>query len=304
MALTYVRCAWRTFRAPENGGFRSPLTLAVMTALFFVLGVVILPSSSQPAPIPSSPMLDVTFQGPPAPRQLSVYSFLMQTSSSQTQLVVEASGQFSPGQAEVDWTVGVDGFTGTNCTPKSQKVNFIPLGNGDYNLTAESSVQPSGSPFFGVNLCWHDNSPLAVSGAYVSADLPAIESTVSTGTATRGLELAGTSLSGYTLAGGLAQTKVTPRSWIWTSNLSGSFESPASASIPVIGSSISGMQDDNNHYLVAGIMFGVAGGAFVSIFPAVFDAIDRRKAAAAAARGDSSGREPGREPGGQGEAGA
>jgi hypothetical protein len=295
MALTHVRRTWRAFRAPENSGFRSPLALAVLTAFFFVLGVVILPSSSQPAPIPDTPTLDVTFQDSPPPRQLFVYSFLMQTSSSQTQLVVEASGQFSPGQTEVGWTVGVDGFTGTNCTPKAQHASFISLGNDNYNLTAGSPIPPSGSPFFGINLCWRNNSPLAVSGAYVSADLPAIESTVSSGTATRGLELAGTSLSGYTLAGGLAQTKVTPESWIWTSTLSGSFQSPASASIPVIGSSISGMQGDNSHYLWAGIMFGVAGGAFVSIFPSVFDAIYRRKeAAAAAARSNSSSQEPGR----------
>lgn len=278
MALRHARRVGHIFQAPENRSFWSPLLLVVLTTLFFALGVSFLPSSSQPAQIPDSPTLTLTFQGPPPPQQLSVLSFLMQTGSSRTELVVEASGQFRPGQAVVDWTVAANGFTGTNCTPESQQITFTSFGNDNYDITAKSPTRPFGSPFFGFNLCWQDNSPLAVSGPYVSAELPLITSTVQTGTVTRSLELTGTSLSGYTLAGGLAPTKVTPRSWTWASSLSSSFENAASAPIPVIGSSVSGLQNDNNDFLIAGIMFGVAGGAFVSIFPALFDALDRRKA--------------------------
>jgi hypothetical protein len=292
MALTYARRAWRTFRAPENGGFGSPLVLVILTVLFFVVGAVILPSSDAPLRLPPSPTLDVRVS--PPPRQLAVLSFLKQTGSSRAQLVVEASGQFSPGQAEVDWTVSVNGFTGTNCTPKAQHVNFISRGNDDYDMEGESPARPFGSLFFGFNLCWQVNSPLVVSGAYVSADLSAILSIGQTGTLTRSLELAGTALSAYTVTSGLAPTKVTLESWTWTSDLSSSFGSPASNSIVVTGSSISGIQSDSNHDLVAGIMFGVAGGAFVSIFPALFDAVSRRKAAAeAAARQDLPHQEPG-----------
>lgn len=283
MALTGLRRRWRAFRLPENRGFRSPLLLAVLTVVFFVVGMILLPASGLPVQLPPSPTLDVTFQGPP-PQQLSVLSFLKQTGS--TELIVEASGQFRPGQAQVRWTVGADGFTGTNCTPRTQRISFVSLGDDNYNITAESPVRPFGTFFLTFQLCWQAHSPLVVSGSYLRANLPIVLSTVATGTVTRSLELSGTSLSDYSLVSGLSPTRVSLQSWTWSSSLAGDFGSLASTSIPVIGSSIAGIQSDNDHYLWAGIVFGVAGGAFVAIFPALLDAADRRKAAVAAARHD------------------
>ena len=73
------------------------MLLAVLTVAFFVLGMILLPSSSLPVELPPSPTLNVTFQGPP-PQQLSILSFLMQTGS--TRLIVEVSGELPPGPGQ------------------------------------------------------------------------------------------------------------------------------------------------------------------------------------------------------------
>jgi hypothetical protein len=91
------------------------------------------------------------------------------------------------------------------------------------------------------------------------------------------LVLSGTSLSNYSIAGGVAPTEATARSWVWTGNLSGSFQSQARAEIPIIASSLPGIQRDNRDIFYSGILFGIAGGAAVSVIPALLNASDRRK---------------------------
>ena len=128
-----------------------------------------------------------------------------------------------------------------------------------------------------VDLCWKSRSPLTISGLYISAALPPIRASVDqAGTVTRRLALLGTSLSAYTLAGGITPTKVDPHSWNWTSPLSADPANQASAEIPVIGSNIIGLQHDNRDAFLSGIFLGIAGGAAVSGVVALLDVLSRR----------------------------
>jgi hypothetical protein len=90
--------------------------------------------------------------------------------------------------------------------------------------------------------------------------------------------LRGTSLSAYTLAVGIAPTKIDSRSWNWTSPLSDNSASQASAGIGVIGSSVVGLQHENFDAFLSGIFLGIAGGAAVAGVVALLDVVSRRVA--------------------------
>jgi hypothetical protein len=270
-----VRHEWQTLRARR---LATPLVLLVLFILFLLLGIIFRPSDSGPAPIPSTPNLSLSIQSG-APRQISIASFLEQARGSRVVLDVQAAGTFAQNQATVGWALVVQGFTGYNCTP-NRNVSFFPLRRNAYVATQVSPVpKHPGDVFFTVELCWQENSPLVSSGSYFSADLAPImpPGNVATGSVTRSVALTGTSLSDYALAGGLAPTRVSPRSWTWVNNLSIQFGSQTPEPVPVIGSSIPLQQRDNRYTFYSGISLGIAGGAFVAVFPTLIDAADHRK---------------------------
>lgn len=278
-----IRSAWRRISSPANPGFVVVLVLCGLTAVAFVLGFAYQPSGSVPAQIPGPPTLNLTFSSG-GPRDLSLYSFLQPDGARLTQLALDATGSFAPGQASTRWTLGIFGFTGRLCQRSAPGAGLVPIrGNpNDYELSGTSSVSgPAGTAFLDVALCWASGAPLVTSGSYVSADLSPVLAPGEQGTVTRSLELSGTSLSSYSVAGGIAPTEISARSWKWTDTLGGEFQSQAPYAIPVIGSSLPGIQRDNSDIFLSGIFFGVAGGAAVSILPAWLDAADRRKARAA-----------------------
>jgi len=257
------------------------LILCALTIGSMVVGFAFQPSGSAPAEVPSPPSLNLTFQSS-SPRYLSVYSFLEQANARVTELVMDATGTFASNQSITRWTVGILGFTGYLCGGSAPASRLVPLRGfpNDYEISGNSDIPvTSGQPFLVIRLCWDNGAPLVTSGSYVSAALsPILAKPGQSGTVTRSLVLGGTSLSSYSLAGGIAPTEVTARSWIWTDNLSSSFQSQARAEIPIIASSLPGIERDNRDVFLAGIFFGIAGGAAVSIVPALLDASDRRKA--------------------------
>jgi hypothetical protein len=271
---------WGRISSPSNPGFVVVWILCALAIVSSALGFAFQPSASTPPDVPNPPMLNLTFQSG-SPRYLSVYEFLEQTSGQLTELVVDATGSFSPGQLSTRWTLGILGFTGHLCPKSASPARLVPLRGfpHDFEMNANSNIPArSGQPFFVISLCWDNGAPLIANGSYISAALPAIlVSPGQPGAVTRSLVLGGTSLSSYSLAGGISPTEVTARSWIWTDNLSSSFQSQARAEIPIIASSLPGIQRDNRDTFLSGIFFGIAGGAAVSAIPAVLDASDRRK---------------------------
>jgi len=276
-----TRQAWRRVSSPSNPGFVVVLILCALTIGSIVLGFAFQSPGSTPAEVPSPPLLNLTFQSS-SPRYLSVYSFLEQANARVTELVMDATGAFASNQSIIRWTVGILGFTGYLCGESAPVPRLVPLRGfpNDYEINGNSDIPvASGQPFLVIRLCWDNGAPLVTSGSYLSAALsPILAKPGQSGTVTRSLVLGGTSLSSYSLAGGIAPTEVTARSWIWTDNLSSRFQSQARAEIPIIASSLPGIQRDNRDVFLSGIFFGIAGGAAVSIVPALLDASDRRKA--------------------------
>jgi hypothetical protein len=278
--LLGIRGACRRLVAPSSLGLMVVLTLCIMTVASFALGFALQPSNSTPAVVPNPPVLNLSFQSG-RPLRLFVYSFLKQINSQLTELAINATGSFAPDQTTTRWTVGVLGFTGYLCPKQATSVSLIPMQGfpHDYAVSGQSKIPAtSGQPFLVIGLCWNNGPPLITNGSYISAALsPILAAAGQSGTVTRSLVLSGTSLSSYSLAGGIAPTEVTARSWVWTNNLSSSFQSQARAEIPIIASSLPGIQRDDRDIFYSGILFGIAGGALVSVVPALLYAFDRRK---------------------------
>jgi hypothetical protein len=275
-----TRRAWRGISTLSNPGFVVVLILCVLTIASFALGFAFQPSSSTPAEIPDPPTLYLNFRSG-SPRYLSVYSWLEQANAQLTELVIDATGTFTSNQSSTHWTLSVLGFTGYLCPEHAPAPSLVPLQGfrRDYEISGNSNIPlRGGEPFLAISLCWDNGAPLIINGSYLSAALPAIlAATGQSGTVTRSLVLSGTSLSNYSLAGGIAPTEVAARSWVWTDNLSSSYQSQARTEIPIIASSLPGIRHDNSDIFLSGIFFGIAGGAAVSVVPAVLDASDRRK---------------------------
>jgi hypothetical protein len=274
--------AWRAGRrlwAPANYGFMALFVLGALAIVTTWLGLVMDKSASPPAQLPVPPILSVSFPpGSAPPASLSVYTFL-EEAPVPVKLIVTASGEFGSHQSSVGWTLDIRGFTGYLCPGQTpmRMVPFIQQGKNAYIINGRSAVsQLGGSPFLTVRLCWDRGAPLVASGSYVSASLsPVLAGTP--GTLTRSLVLSGSSLSSYTLAGGIPPTGESAQAWIWSGSLSGEIQDQARYEIPIIASSLPGIQHDNQNAFYSGILFGIAGGAAVSLIPALLDAVDRFK---------------------------
>ena len=274
--------AWRAGRricTPANYGFIVLFVLGALTIVTTWLGLVLDGSASSPAQLPVSPVLSVSFPpGSAPPASLSVYTFL-EEAPAPVKLIVTASGEFGRHQSSVGWTLDIRGFTGYLCPGQAplRMVPFIQQGKNAYIINGRSAVsQLGGSPFLAVRLCWDRGAPLIANGSYVSAALsPVLAGTP--GTLTRSLVLNGSSLSSYTLAGGIPPTEESAQAWIWSGSLSGEVQDQARYEIPIIAASLPGIQHDNHNAFYSGILFGIAGGAAVSLIPALLDAVDRFK---------------------------
>jgi hypothetical protein len=283
-ALTGTWGVCRKLWLPANRGFIAALTLCALTIALTLLALAFQLSASAPAQVPNPPRLTLSFQpGSPPPLRLYIYSFL-EEAPAPAKLIVAATGAFAPHQKTTRWTLDVQGFSGYLCPEQASTLHLIRLpqqGQHDYYLSGNSEISTiSGTPFLAASLCWKDGSPLITSGSYVSAALsPILAPNGQSGTVTRSLVLSGTSLSNYSLAGGVAPTEVTTRAWVWSSDLGDELQNQARFEIPVIASSLPGIQRDNRNIFYSGIFFGIAGAAGVSIIPALLDAVDRRKKA-------------------------
>jgi hypothetical protein len=279
--LAMARRVGRRIWAPGNYGFIVLFILCALTVITVVLGFAMEGSASPPPQVPVPPSMSVSFPpGSTPPASLSIYTFL-EEAPAPVKLMVTASGVFAKRQSSVSWTLDIQGFTGYLCPGQAplQMVPFPQQGKNDYYIGASSPVPPDqGASFFTVRLCWDRGAPLITSGSYISAALsPVLAPDGQSGTVTRSLVLSGSSLSSYALAGGIPPTEESARSWIWSSSLSADIQNQARYEIPIIASSLPGIQHDNQNAFYAGILFGIAGGAAVSVIPALLDAVDRYK---------------------------
>jgi hypothetical protein len=268
-------------RSPENRGFVVFWSLCILTAASASVGFGLEASVKGPAQVPSPPTLSISFPpGSPAPRSLSIDSFLEQIHG-QPELILTMTGVFASHQTHSGWSVDARGFTGYICPgqPGVKTARIPGEGAQESYLYGDSAVPAvSGADFLTVKLCWNSGAPLVTSGAYISATLPAVLAPKGqAGTVTRFLVLSDPSLSSYISAGGIPPAVASGQGWAWASDISDALDSQARFDIPVIASSLPGVQHDNRLALYSGIFFGIAGGGFVSLPPALLDALDRRR---------------------------
>jgi hypothetical protein len=281
MAVTKVSRMWQALWVPANP-LRNLVALVALTIAFLLLGFHFRPSANGPARIPDAPVLTVTFQ--PSLSNVSIDLSLVQPArtGARAKLKIDAAGLFRSRESGVRWTMYVQGFRGYICTQRPYQASFKTFdGPQNYRISRSSKIPViPGTPFLIVDLCWKSRPPVAISGSYISAALPSIIAVPNqVGTVTRSLgPLRGTSLSAYTLAVGIAPTKIDSRSWNWTSPLSDNSASQASAGIGVIGSSVVGLQHENFDAFLSGIFLGIAGGAAVAGVVALLDVVSRRVA--------------------------
>jgi hypothetical protein len=259
--------AWRWLRTPENFDLEATVFLCAVTIACVVLGWGMRPSASGPPQLPPAPTLNLLFPGPqPAPQNLTADALLMQTSNAQAELKLDAQGTFAPNQRTIHWTLAIENFTGSVCTAGLHPRH---IGSQNYQLDVTSPIPVGGGIFLKVHLCWTNNSPVTANTSYIIADLPVVQAPYETGTVTRVLQLSGASTYAYSLSEGIAPTSFTAQAWTWQSQLSTSIGSQASAPITVDGSSIVGVQEANDNTFYSGILFGIAGGAFISLLVAL-----------------------------------
>jgi hypothetical protein len=274
-----VSRAWRWLQTPENFDLEATVFLCAVTIVCVLLGLGMRPSASGPPQLPPAPTLNLLFPGPqPAPQKLTADALLVQTSNSQAELKLDVLGTFAANQATIHWTLAVENFTGSVCTAGLHPKR---VGSHNYLLDVTSPIPASGI-FLRVHLCWANNSPVTINTSYITADLPLVQAPDEMGTLTRILQLSGASTYAYSLSEGITPTSFTAQAWTWQSSLSTSIGSQAAAPITVSGSSIVGVQEANDNTFYSGILFGIAGGAFISLLVALPGllkrAIERREA--------------------------
>jgi hypothetical protein len=287
--------AWRRIWALENLDVTSLVLLGALAVASFVAGWVLRPPNGPAVQVPSSPELTINFTDAAPVRNLDIVSFLAQAAGSQTVLKVNAKGLLKPGQATTSWNMGVQGFSGAFCTPKAYR-GHTAIRHVGYENYVVTGTTLSPATYQGlllvVHLCWNHGSPLAINGPNLSAALPRVLAPDQAGTLTRVLQLHQTSLSGYSIAGGVAPTGESQSAWFWTTGLGGSFEGPGSMGVVVFGSNSSDIETENHNSFYSGILFGIAGGAALSVIPALPGLIDRRRARRSPAASEEPGRTP------------
>jgi hypothetical protein len=239
------------------------------------------PSAFGPAQVPFTPLFRLIFptQASRLPSNLEIATLLTQTRASQTELEIGTAGFFGAKETTLTWILEIDGFTGYFCKPDGYHTEYFRATHS-YLIRNTSRIVPKyGGHFLTMELCWHSNSPLQVNGPYFSADLsPVNVDGISKWTLMRALRLSGNSLAAYSPTLGVTPTETSPTIWFWNSTLSGVSQTNASNPIPVVGASLPGIQHDTSNIFYSGILFGIAGGAAVTVVPVMLDAIDRRKA--------------------------
>jgi len=162
-------------------------------------------------------------------------------------------------------------------------------------LTGQSAaaVAPNISEPLGIiSMCWDRDEPLAFDGEYASAAIPSVSVYGVQGSfhLTRSLyfenpiEDAVPLTAEYSLQAGSLPTSSDPMGWHWA----GSYDGP----IQLTAINISESQHETYLGFLSGVIFGVAGGAFVSLLQEALSPIRRRKHGRAGTSGHAPERSP------------
>jgi uncharacterized membrane protein YkvI len=127
-----------------------------------------------------------------------------------------------------------------------------------------------------VRFVWQAHKPVATNGQYLSASLPIISLTSSTGTVSS--ELIMPRLVDYTVQSGTPPNSTTSYSWDWTTPVSRpSNLIVLSSLISFVAGDLAGLQQANRNAFYAGILLGVAAAVAVALLTNVLGAVDKTR---------------------------
>ena len=263
----------------------SIVALAVLTVGFGLGGWLIRPASNGFPSVPGNMLLLVGTAG-----WGSFTETLTHTSGSGAVLTLYGTPSGSVSIRHKDWILWVDNAGPVRlCTPRQFSLDdlagiaflteppqhlvpakkatqrLVPFLPG-INVATAKAVEGSGSYY--VRLCWSSGAPVSSAGAYLSAVFPAMLSYGSDLTpfaVTRQLNLGALDSADYAVQSLVQPTSVTAGGWQWTKAL------PGSTPLSFTAVDTTETQHDSYQAFLSGILFGVAGGAFVSLVLELLD---------------------------------
>jgi hypothetical protein len=125
----------------------------------------------------------------------------------------------------------------------------------------------SGRGYFFVRLCWPSDGPVALNGAYLNARFPPTEVFAKTNDSEKvayqlTLGSSDANTADFNVQSLQHPTTSTDTAWLWKA---GSFGSLIAQALTFTGVNTSETQHDSYNAFLSGIIFGVAGGALVSL---------------------------------------
>jgi hypothetical protein len=282
------------------------ITLAVMVVALTLIGLAWLPSSGAFPAVTENVSVSANEPG--------VTHFIEELSrvGNGSALVIEAS-DLEPEPSAGNYTLFIENIgTATLCTPRyvifhngglvSVPISRQHLGPSQVPETDGYSARPgidtvaavtrtrpgdaspvqqqgvmsevTGSGFYYVRLCWASGGPVALSGSYLSAQLPAMDSFDSNPNikVTRQLNPVAGDTANYVIQSISQPTSVTSSGWQWSGF-------PPSEQITLSAVNVGGTQHDSYLAFLSGIAFGVAGGALITLIQELLTPLsDRRRA--------------------------
>jgi hypothetical protein len=250
-------------------------TLIVLTTGLALLGWTLRPSATgYPTVTPSLEM----WVGTAGYR--SVTESLTHTGTTSATLTVLGS-TVAAGEVPGDkhWTLIVNNLgSGRLCTPDTLVLDQggshafleprqhvatknVPFGTTTPDPYGYHVIAIDGSGPFYVKLCWSSDAPVQISGAYLTAQLPPLAQFYDGKpfSLTRQLNLGEDDAADYSIQSLVLPTSVTSGGWQWTG------KPPQYDTLAVSALNGTETQHDTYSAFLSGIVFGIAGGAFVAL---------------------------------------
>ncbi|HMD46265.1 MAG TPA: hypothetical protein VKG43_08905 [Acidimicrobiales bacterium] len=290
-----------TYRRGIHGVFA--LVMLVLTVALAVVGLHLEPSNGPPPPSHELSLLSITITPHPDPfdvlSPLAITEALQLTGGSSGELDLNVDAN-APAAASYTWKVDAVYFHGQLCPQQRSGVhtstgNLIanPKLQTPRNAYTEFSGQTSAGDqqaigdIIQLDLCWTQGSPATLRDGYLTSTLPPLEYlppfnpnatsvTVPTWDLTQNLgggRNTVDTLAEYQQQAGQPPTDISPSQWSWVSTLT-----DTSSNEPRLVNAVSlpQLQKENHDAFLAGVLFGIAGGALVAFLQEVLVPLRRR----------------------------
>jgi hypothetical protein len=271
-----------------------PVLVAVLALFTVVLGIygwILRPQSGGFPSVPENISVTVTDRG--GSGGSGVTETLSRNADNGGTLVLQV-GQAVPaaGSLTAPWSMEIDNIgSGKVCTPAdydntTDAAFAFPLPRAHITHPVETSdtpgyfphptlIQSKGFPY--VKVCWSSDAPVSLNGSYLSALFPPVAAPYPKSiSVTRELDADAGDTGNYANQSPVQPTGSTPQSWRWSSRIG--------SSVPVRLSAVntSGIQHDSYNGFLSGIVFGIAGGALISLVTELVTPLRPRRHAAGA----------------------